>query len=147
MTSPSQRCAKMWNGSEMRQLLPYMPDSLWDIITSAALLWLTTLTTTFRTTKLKAQPCKWCPAPFEHPRPARHFCSPPRNFCLLLRLPASSRDPFTSDLSMSWFYLCWHVDAQPSHSSSISSSLLKIKVVFGIVCLRNGLLEMILITH
>ncbi|MEQ2251295.1 hypothetical protein ILYODFUR_009404 [Ilyodon furcidens] len=36
MTSPSRRHAKMWNGSEMRQLLPYMPGALGDIITPAA---------------------------------------------------------------------------------------------------------------
>lgn len=71
MTSPSRRCAKMWNGSEMRQLLPYMPGSRRDIITPAALLWLnSTDNDNYGGGKLKPRPRKWCSAPVLTPPPS-----------------------------------------------------------------------------
>lgn len=73
------RQKKKWNGSEMRQLLPYMPAALGDIINSAALLWLSTTSTT---TKLKVQLWKWCAAPpWFLP-----FCSPLLFLCVFASL-------------------------------------------------------------
>lgn len=59
----------------------------------------TTLTTTITTTKLKPQPCKWCTASVPP------YCSPTLA-SLSASLSPSSRDPFISDVSASWFYLC-----------------------------------------
>ncbi len=68
MTSPSQRCAKMWNGSEMRQLLPYMPDRLCEIITFAS----TLVTQQYGRRQLRQQNLSR-----SHANDALHLCNAP----------------------------------------------------------------------
>lgn len=115
----SRRCAKTWNGSEMRQLLPYMPGGVGDIITFAALLWLNNTANSNYSNKTQAAnhanvALSNRPAHPPPPPPSPLF---PTSASLCASLsPGECCDPFISDLSACWPYLCRHVDAQPSSS-------------------------------
>lgn len=118
----SRRCAKTWNGSEMRQLLPYMPGGVGDIITFAALLWLNNTANSNYSNKTQAanhanvalsnRPAYPPPPP---PPPPSPLFPTSASLCASLS-PGECCDPFISDLSACWPYLCSHVDAQPSSS-------------------------------